>query len=381
MNNQPINPQPKCVVITCFDAHQPGYLDFAYRIAALAKVYQLIVVSQHALNQPEFQSIAAQHHVISHRGGKLGWFTYLIKCARLARKHKPAVLVLLHSATAPITLLTSHIPTCVYWNEHPSNLMQVSAQQLAFKNGLTKWLHKLIFLGAQRASVVMPIGEAHADDLLHHGVAPNNISLCYMGVADQFLINNPVQINSNVIRLVYTGTVSEARGRDVMLQAMKRVADAQLPVHLCIVGASEAELLYCQQAIQTMHLQGFVEVVGRVAGNEIPHYLAQADAAICLWQASPWTLFNPPTKLFEYLVAGLPVLASNIRTHTRYISHGENGLIFDYNAESLAQAITHLCHRIAQLPAMKVQARHTGEPYLWRTLESVFLNTIRKVHA
>lgn len=379
MNSPPINHLPSCMVITCFDAQQPGYLDFAYRIAALAKVYALTLVSQQALTQPELRHIEATQHVILHRGGKLGWLAYLIKSALLARKHKPDVLVLLHSATAPISLLTSNIPSCVYWNEHPTHLMQLSAQASAVKNGLTKWLHRLIFFGAQRASVVMPIGEDHAEDLLQHGVAPNQISLCYMGVAEQFLIKPTT--HNHVLRLVYTGTVSEARGRDVMLQAMKIVADAQLPVHLCMVGASEAELGYCQQTITALHLQQHVEVLGRVAGSEIPQYLAQADAAICLWQASPWTLFNPPTKLFEYLVAGLPVLASNIRTHTRYIRHGETGFIFEYNAVSLAQAITTLYNRAAQLPTMKLQAQRAGAPYLWRSLESTFLTTVRKAHA
>ena len=47
------------VVITCFDDQQPGYLDFLYRIRALAKVYQVTVVSQQAVQR----ILAMERHV------------------------------------------------------------------------------------------------------------------------------------------------------------------------------------------------------------------------------------------------------------------------------------------------------------------------------
>ena len=33
-----------CIVVTCFDENQPGFLDFSYRIIALAKQYQLTII-------------------------------------------------------------------------------------------------------------------------------------------------------------------------------------------------------------------------------------------------------------------------------------------------------------------------------------------------
>jgi len=117
--------RPHCVVITCFDERQPGYLDFLYRIRALAKVYQVTLVSQHTLIQQELLIPRVQYHSIPHQGGKLGWLTYLIKSARYARSLNPDVVMLLHSALAPITMLMGNIPSCLYWNEHPTNLMHM----------------------------------------------------------------------------------------------------------------------------------------------------------------------------------------------------------------------------------------------------------------
>ena len=375
-----INGEKKiCIVVTCFDENQPGFLDFSYRIIALAKEYQLTIVSQSVFTQSELEPSVVNYKVVTSGKGKLGWMTYIAKCAKFIRKHKPDIVVLLHSAAAPITLLIGTGSTCLYWNEHPSNLVRLPAKFSPFKKVLGKFFHHLVFLGAKKANIVMPIGEHHQDDLIQHKIDPNKIKLIYMGVADNFLLNESLveaEISGNV-RLIYVGTVSKLRGRDVMLDAMSIVAKKNIQAHLTIVGADTEQLDYCKQRIKVLDIKNNITLHGRVLGSEVPSYLLQADIGICIWESTPWTEFNPPTKLFEYLVAGLPVLASNIRTHTRYVQNWHNGLLFDYEANSLATAIIELVNNRQQIQALKSQAKLSGQQYLWRKIEPVFLDSVR----
>lgn len=80
--------------------------------------------------------------------------------------------------------------------------------------------------------------------------------------------------------------------------------------------------------------------------------------------------------LFDYLVAGLPVLASNIRTHTQYVRHGENGMIFEYDSHSVARTIRDLSERRSDIPDLKRRAYASGQPYLWDAIEPEFVKTI-----
>lgn len=57
-----------CVVVTSFARTQPGYLDFAYRIEALSRRYEVSLVSDHPLNVLEMALNRVQHHVLP--GGK-----------------------------------------------------------------------------------------------------------------------------------------------------------------------------------------------------------------------------------------------------------------------------------------------------------------------
>ncbi|PPC88105.1 MAG: group 1 glycosyl transferase [Methylotenera sp.] len=397
--------QPNCIVVTCFSENQPGFLDFSYRLQALAKHYQLTILSQDMLSQTELMIEGANYIALGRKSGKLGWLSYLYKCANTIRKQQPSLAVLLHSSASPISLMVGKIPTCLYWNEHPTNLMHVVKAFSPVRNTLAKMAHWLVFYGAKRADLIMPIGEDHQEDLIHHGVKAEKIKMIYMGVADSFVpqhVNKEVPQRDNTqvqqhtqteapqnkpIHLIYIGTVSQARGRDVMLDAMAVLAKETAllkrngAIKLTIVGATESESTFCQQRVKALKIEQFVQIVGRVSGHEIPAYLAQADVGICLWEQNQWNEFNPPTKLFEYLVAGIPVLASNIRTHTRYINDWQNGLIFDYDAQSLAHTIFQLHTNKHELLKFKHHAVMSGRQHVWSKIEPVFLDAIQKLSA
>ncbi|MGY1489822.1 glycosyltransferase [Methylobacillus pratensis] len=368
----------KCVVVTCFSQHQPGFLDFSYRIQALAEQYELTIISQDVLTQTELQIAGAEYIAIGRFHGKLGWLKYLWLAARIIRKNQPDVAVLLHSSAAPIVMMVGNIPTCLYWNEHPTNLIHLPESK-SLRYLITVALHHLIFMGARHADIVMPIGEEHRDELLKRGCQPSRVNMIYMGVDDCFAQVQKSSPTGDKLCLIYVGSISIPRGRDVMLEAMNIVAQQSIPVKLSMVGADAEQLQICQSYIDTHHLADYLEVHGRVPGAAIPAMLANADAGICLWEDRPWWRFNPPTKLFEYFVAGLPILASDIRTHTRYVVSGSNGIIFAYHAPALAEAIVALYQSKSQIDVMSESAKAAGLVHLWSQIKPVFLQAVKRV--
>jgi len=372
-----------CIIITRFSRDQPGFLDFSYRIKSLAKCYLVTVVSLAPLTEPELLVNGVEYVVLPYDEGRKGWCKYLLACAHLVRTRRPTCVVLLHSLLAPLAWLTGRIPTALYWNEHPSRFTASPPSHPWYKRIARKLaLRWLFFEAARRATLVMPIGEAHRDDLLAQGCAPQRVNLIYMGVDKNFVQSSRHQTAPPrlPLRLIYVGTVNKARGRDLMLEAIKLVNREQPIAHLTLVGADEEEIGYCRRYAVRLGISAEVRVCGRVGGDAIPDILKDADAGLCLWEDQPWWRFNPPTKLFEYLVSGLPVLASDIRTHTQYISHGHNGLIFKYDSFSLGKAIRQLAHGRHELHDLKSRAQESGRQYLWDSIEPEFLQAIRSLH-
>lgn len=372
-----------CIVVTTFAESQPGFLDFSYRIKSLATQYQLTIVSSFPLTQAELQFKNANYVVFQTLPGRMGWLKYLWVCASLIRRQQPHVAVLLHSMASPVALLVGSVPTVTYWNEHPTHVAPEPEQASSIKRmtrGMVRWL---MFHGARKSNLVMPIGEAHRDNLLEHSCQQDQTRMIYMGVEQSFagvaLSAEEARRDSETLQLVYVGSVHQDRGRDVMLEAIKMVNQDKKIAHLTIVGANSEQLEYCQSALRALDVVESVTVLGRVPGHSIPNFMKAADAGLCLWEDLPWYRFNPPTKLFEYLVAGLPVLASDIRTHTQYVHDGKNGLIFEYGSRGLADAIRRLWLARDGLPQMKRQTRDESVAYLWQSLEKDFLEAVGKV--
>jgi glycosyltransferase involved in cell wall biosynthesis len=258
------------------------------------------------------------------------------------------------------------------WKQHPIK---------ALANGV---LRRLTYWGAIKAKLAMPIGEAHFDDLIAHGASPDRIRLIYMGVDGAFRHASgchPEPASSSVrpLILVYTGTVAKERGRDVMLEGLALANRGEVRARLTIIGASPEQASYCSKRAEELGIAEHVEVLTRVPGGLIPSLLEGADLGVCVWEDRIYWRFNPPTKLFEYLVAGLPVLASNIRTHTQYVTDWENGRIFEYSAASFAEKIVELWARRSELPVLKRNAAASGEKYLWQRIEPDFVRAVSSI--
>lgn len=372
----------ECIIITWMARDQPGFLDFAYRIQSLAKVYKTILVSPYPLTQPELCIPGIEHCVLAHDEDRRGWIHYMIACARLIRARKPGCAILLHSLVAPLVFLTGSTPTALYWNEHPSRFTSSPPGHPLIKRLARKLALKLFFMhAAKKADIVMPIGEAHYNDLIRAGCDPDRVQLIYMGVDRSFvqaLPDNHTAPNAP-LELVYNGTVNQLRGRDIMLEAIAIANSEQQIARLTIVGASEDQIQYCNEYATQLGIADAVKISGRVPGHQIPALLKNADFGLCFMQDLPWWRFNPPTKLFEYLVAGVPVLASDIQTHTQYVSNWYNGMICQYDSRSLADAIIRIWHHRKNLPVLKQGARESGEQYLWDRIEPAFLQSIKGI--
>ncbi|RJG01080.1 glycosyltransferase [Noviherbaspirillum sedimenti] len=373
----------ECIVITWLARDQPGFLDFAYRVRALAKAYRTTLVSPYPLTQPELAYAGVESCVLPYGDGRAGWIGYMLACARLVRARKPACAVLLHSILTPLVLLTGKTPTALYWNEHPSRFTASPPGHPWWKRVARHLALQVFFLqAAKMADLVMPIGEAHHEELLRLGCRPGRVRLLYMGVDASFVRRRDEQASRRTdapLELVYNGTVNHLRGRDVMLEAIV-LANLERPIaRLTIVGACEEQIAYCTGYAIRFGIADAVRVGGRIPGREIPGILENADAGLCFMEDLPWWRFNPPTKLFEYLVAGVPVLASDIRTHTQYVTNWYNGMICQYDSRSLADAIGLLWQRRADLPYLKRNARRSGEQYLWDRIEPEFLQAIKTI--
>jgi glycosyltransferase involved in cell wall biosynthesis len=145
--------------------------------------------------------------------------------------------------------------------------------------------------------------------------------------------------------LVYIGGMSERSGIFVLLDALVLLAKQGITPFVRLAGYTDgvAGLVAIQQGIRTRGLGTQVELRGRIPHTQVPAWIRSGRIGLVTLQPIAKFLKNIPTKMFEYWVCGLPVIASDLPPIRPFLTHGKNGLLFaPTSAEDLAHVIAWL---------------------------------------
>ena len=143
--------------------------------------------------------------------------------------------------------------------------------------------------------------------------------------------------------LVYLGLLEASRGIHTMLDAMALARDRGLPVRLTIMGDGREGTEHRAQAERLRLGPDDVRFAGFVPYEEALRRLRNADAGVVPHLANEFWNSTIPNKLFDYMAAGVPVLASDALPVRRVVESTGCGDVFVAgDAASAVEAIGRL---------------------------------------
>ena len=157
--------------------------------------------------------------------------------------------------------------------------------------------------------------------------------------------------------LLYFGRLSEEKGIDVLLEAMRK-ADVSIKLKIVGEGPEEEKLKVKSEKLKAGNR---VEFVGPKYGEELQNLINGAKAIVI---PSVWPE-NMPLSLLESMAIGKMVIASRIGGIPEIIKDGENGFLFKPgDADDLADKINRI-NRLAEKEIGKtaVHARSSIENF------------------
>lgn len=174
---------------------------------------------------------------------------------------------------------------------------------------------------------------------------------------------------------VYTGRISDDRGIYECIRALDRLNDENVEL-ICagIIGhVSNQELRALLDGSQSSAL---FQYLGLLPYGNIPSLLTGALAGLLCFQATPNNLLGTPNKLFEYMSAGIPVIASDFPFIREVVLQADCGLLVQPDdIEEIAKAMSHLLHSPAEARRMGGNGlRAARERYNWETEEKKLLS-------
>jgi glycosyltransferase involved in cell wall biosynthesis len=228
----------------------------------------------------------------------------------------------------------------------------------------------------QRANVIAAVSPLAAEMALEVGadptrviVVPNGVDIAAVDAAKRSVNGAPV-----ADRLIgWVGTFGPWHGADLLVQAL-----AQLPsdVRLLMVGDG-AGRQSCETMAQELGVHDRVEWTGR-----LEHHAALRRLATCAVLATPQRdsgdrpFFGSPTKLFEYMALGRPIVATKVGVIDELIDDGRTGvLVPQEDPQALAAALRHILDDSERGSALAAAAREEAvSRHTWRHRAGLILD-------
>lgn len=181
---------------------------------------------------------------------------------------------------------------------------------------------------------------------------------------------------AHVFTIGYAGHLYPWKGADLVLEAVTALPDTRG----LIVGGQDGEtdLQRLRTLATTLDCASRVTFTGALPPTEVASRLGEADVLLLPNPASAIsTSFTSPLKLFEYMAAEKPIVASDLPSIREVLRDGENALLVPPgNPPALTAAIRRLREDPGLAARLAAQARTDALDYTWdrraERLETLF---------
>ena len=116
--------------------------------------------------------------------------------------------------------------------------------------------------------------------------------------------------------VVYAGTLEKYQGIDILVKAFKNTISKFPQAFLIIVGGSPEQVKVYSSLAREQNINGNIMFAGRVPQSIAKKYTAMAKVLVS--PRSEGT--NTPLKVYEQLASGIPLVATNIYSHTQVLT-------------------------------------------------------------
>lgn len=195
---------------------------------------------------------------------------------------------------------------------------------------------------------------------------------------NMFLDRNTGREGDAADRLIYIGGISRKRGVVEMIAALNYLCESA-SVRLDLIGRFSSSGLVAE----TRLLPGFslVDYRGSLPWHDAWEHAYGAIAGLVLFHPGPNHTEALPTKLFEYMAAGLPVIASDFPLWRGIVEGNACGLTVDpLNPEAIAEAVKYVLKHPDEAGKMGQNGRRAvEETYNWETESKKLLDLYERI--
>jgi glycosyltransferase involved in cell wall biosynthesis len=179
--------------------------------------------------------------------------------------------------------------------------------------------------------------------------------------------------------LMYHGSIVERHGLDLAIKALEIVRHTIPEIELRVFGSPTPFLELVRESAEWKKLGGAIKYMGPKSLEDIAEAVVECDLGIIPNRRSIFTEINTPTRIFEYLSRGKPVIAPLAPGITDYFGP-EDLFYFELgNVSELADGIEQVYRNPLKVQEILERGQEIYLKHSWNQEKERFLNTVAKI--
>jgi len=176
--------------------------------------------------------------------------------------------------------------------------------------------------------------------------------------------------------VMYHGSLVERNGLGLAVDAFAKIRQSIPSAELHVYGARNEFLEKIMESVKERGLASSVHYMGQKPLEQIVDAIETCNVGIIPNKRSIFTELNTPTRIFEYLALGKPVIAPRASGITDYFD--EDSLIFFElgDADDLARRIEYVFHNPSEVGEITRRARQIHLAHTWKAEKSTLMELV-----
>ncbi len=185
----------------------------------------------------------------------------------------------------------------------------------------------------------------------------------------------PLPVAEDAGPIMYVGNFHPWKGVDILVQAMASVPGARLT----LVGGRTKPRARMEALARAVGVADRIRFVGPVPPRDRWQYLARSSVCVLpLTRSAYGTSFSSPLKMFEYMAAARPIVASDLPALREVLRDGENALLVPpEDPAALGAGIRRLLADRALAERLAGQAARDVRAYSWEARGKLIIEFLR----
>src|SRR6266403_2270713 len=200
-----------------------------------------------------------------------------------------------------------------------------------------------------------------------------------VNIACKRIFASASQTSNKRFVVMYHGSIVERNGLDLAVDAFARVRESIPAAELRIYGARTAFLDRVMDAAKSKGLDEAIRYLGPKRLEDLVPAIEDCDVGVIPNQRNPFTEINTPTRIFEYLALGKPVVAPYTPGVKDYFSD-ESLLFFESgNSEELARKIEYVFAHAKEANEIAERGQQIYLRHIWSQERKTLVGMVSEV--